>query len=84
MSIKTYQDWVALYQQLIYWELELENSQDQTLLEIMMSQKTEANLAFGKFIENNYPSWFKDPESGPVLSHQLFKKYIAPELNKEQ
>ena len=84
MSIKTYQDWVALYQQLIYWELELENSQDQTLLEIMMSQKTEANLAFGKFIENNYPRWFKDPESGPVLSHQLFKKYIAPELNKEQ
>lgn len=84
MSIKTYQDWVALYQQLIYWELELENSQDQTLLEIMMSQKTEANLAFGKFIENNYPSWFKDPESGPVLSHQLFRKYIAPELSKEQ
>ena len=83
-SVKTYQDWTALYQQLIYWELELENSRDDTLQEIMMAQKTEANLAFGKFIENNYAHWFNNPESGPILSHQLFRKYIAPELSKEQ
>ncbi len=84
MNVKTHEDWIALYQQFVYWELELENSKDATLLEIMQAQKTEANLSFGKFIENNYQGWFDLPETGPILSHQLFRKYIAPEINKTQ
>ncbi len=81
--VNTYQDWVELYKKLMYWELELEEIQDTGLIEILESQKVEANIQFGKFIEKNYEKWFKETE-GPVLSHNLFKEYIVPELSSKQ
>ena len=50
--INTYEGWVELYEKLLYWELELENVEDTQMLEILNSQKSEANIQFGKFIEN--------------------------------
>lgn len=81
--INSYEEWVALYHKLIYWELELENIEDTGLMEILESQKTEANMQFGKYIEKNYASWFSDTDA-PVMSHTLFRELIVPELRKEQ
>jgi hypothetical protein len=44
----------ALYKKLVYWELELENSNDITVSEILEAQKIEANQQFGRFIEKSY------------------------------
>ena len=82
--VNTYQDWVNLYQKLIYWEIQLENIEDVAMFEILESQKNEANSLFGKFIEKNYTNWFKPHTEAPVMSHTLFKEKIAPELSKEQ
>ncbi|NNK39589.1 MAG: response regulator, partial [Winogradskyella sp.] len=49
--VNSYEEWVELYQKLIYWELQLESIEDISLTDILESQKTEANLQFGKFIE---------------------------------
>ncbi|MFS4481908.1 PglZ domain-containing protein [Hyunsoonleella sp. 2307UL5-6] len=81
--VNSYEDWVSLYQKLIYWEIQLEDIEDAGMFEILESQKTEANIQFGKFIEKNYPDWFDDYDA-PVMSHTLFKEKIAPELSKEQ
>ncbi|UGS20061.1 T9SS response regulator signal transducer PorX [Flavobacterium cyclinae] len=81
--IRTYEDWVELYKKLIFWELELENIEDQSMVEILESQKTEANVQFGKFIERNYEDWIQDPDDAPVLSHQVFGQYVAPEIRKK-
>ncbi len=59
--VNSYEDWIELYKKLIFWELELENINDQGMIEILESQKTEANSQFGKFIENNYEDWFAPP-----------------------
>ncbi|AOR25208.1 chemotaxis protein CheY [Formosa sp. Hel3_A1_48] len=83
MGLKTTEDWKDLYQKLTFWELKLEDSQDPTLTEILEAQKTEANQQFGKFIENNYASWFEGDE-GPTLSHNLFKSKIVPHLSTSQ
>lgn len=83
-NLETYQDWVEMYQKLIYWEMELENIEDSGMFEILESQKNEANIEFCKFIDENYPDWFDKNADAPILSHTLFKKKILPEISKEQ
>lgn len=82
-NVKSYEEWVDLYKKLLYWELELENIDDQNLISILESQKSEANLQFGKFIERNYEDWFSYPDDAPVLSHNLFNRLVAPEVRKK-
>lgn len=82
--VNNYDDWVNLYQKLIYWEIQLEDIEDIGMFEILESQKNEANTLFSKFIEKNYTNWFKPHTKAPVMSHTLFKEKIAPELSKEQ
>ena len=79
--VNSFEEWAELYRKLIYWELELENIEDAGLIEILESQKTEANSQFAKFIDKNYSKWFKDNDA-PVMSHTLFKELITPELKK--
>jgi DNA-binding response OmpR family regulator len=82
-DINSFDAWADLYKKLIYWELELENSQDVTMFEILEAQKTEANAQFSKFIDKNYSQWFQN-ENAPILSHTLFKTKIVPEVGTEQ
>ena len=69
-SLVSHQDWVNHFEKLIYWELELENLDDQNMLGIFEAQKKEANALFAKFIQENYPNWINSSE-GPLLSHRL-------------
>ena len=82
--VNSYEEWIDLYQKLIYWEIELEDIEDPSMFEILESQKNEANLQFGKFIDRNYADWFLPNTDAPILSHNLFKEKIVPELGKEQ
>lgn len=82
--VNSYEDWVNLYQKLIYWEIQLEDIEDAGMFEILESQKTEANIQFGKFIDKRYSGWFDQGADAPVMSHTLFKEKIVPELSKEQ
>ncbi|RMB57356.1 PglZ domain-containing protein [Dokdonia sinensis] len=81
--VNSFEEWAELYQKLIYWEMELENIEDASMFEILESQKAEANNQFCKFVDRNYEDWFEGHDS-PVMSHNLFKKKVLPELNKEQ
>lgn len=82
--LNSYEDWVALYQRLIYWEIQLEDIEDPSMFEILESQKNEANIQFGKFIEKNYTNWFKPNSDAPIMSHTLFKEKIVPEISQNQ
>ena len=82
--VNTYEEWVALYQKLIYWEIQLEDIEDIGMFEILESQKVEANAQFGKFIDKNYADWFDSRYGAPEMSHTLFKNKIAPQLSKNQ
>nr|WP_315256178.1 bifunctional response regulator/alkaline phosphatase family protein [uncultured Flavobacterium sp.] len=81
--VNSYEDWVELYKKLIFWELELENIDDQGMIEILESQKGEANSQFGKFIERNYEDWFEPKADKPIQSHTLFKELVVPEILKK-
>jgi len=78
-----FSEWAEIYKKLIYWELNLEQLEDVGMHEILTQQKSEANTQFGKFIERNYVSWMKNPETAPVLSHNLFRKKILQEIKND-
>ncbi|EEI91333.1 PglZ domain protein [Sphingobacterium spiritivorum ATCC 33300] len=76
--------WTDVYKKLIYWELSLEKLEDSNMHEILTMQKSEANALFSKFIEKNYINWIKNPDEGPVFSHQLFKKKVFPGMQENK
>ena len=82
--VNSYEEWADLYQRLVYWELQLEDIEDVGMTEILESQKNEANMQFGKFIEKEYENWFDHNNDAPIMSHTLFKDKVVPELSKEQ
>ena len=51
----THEDWVEVYKNLVYWELELEHA-DNNMGEMLRMQKEEANNLFAKYIRRNYES----------------------------
>jgi len=81
--VNSYEDWVELYKKLIFWELNLENINDHGMIEILESQKAEANSQFGKFIERNYEDWFLPKADKPIQSNTLFKELVVPEILKK-
>ncbi len=78
-----FDDWKEIYRKLIFWELELSESQDPAMDEVLRMQKEEANNNFGRYIRNNYLSWFQKGSTRPLLSPDLFRSKIFPLLNKE-
>ncbi|MGB1039901.1 MAG: PglZ domain-containing protein [Flavobacteriales bacterium] len=78
------EDWKELNEQLVYWELQMDKSEDKSMMEIFEMQKKEANQLFGRFIENNYLDWLNGTsDESPVLSHTLFSKKIAPHIKEK-
>ncbi len=82
--VNSYEEWVEMYQKLVYWELELENIDDSGMFEILESQKNEANTQFCKFIDKNYASWFDYKNDAPTMSHTLFKDKVLPVIEKQK
>lgn len=82
-SANSYDDWIVIYKDLIYWEVELDRAQDSNMDEVLKMQKNDANTAFGKFIKKNYSSWFQSSnEDMPLLSQNVFKEKVFPHFGK--
>ncbi len=82
---RNYSDWVEIYKELIFWELELRKSKENTMDEVFQLQKVEANSAFAKFIKTNYLRWFsKKSEERPLMLPDIIKQKIFPLLDQNQ
>lgn len=76
---RTFADWVSIYKKLAGWEVELTESADESIREILAYQKNEANNEFAKFIRSNYIDWFSGRSTDvPVLSHNLMRAKVFP------
>jgi DNA-binding response OmpR family regulator len=81
-TASTYNHWSELYKKLVFWELELEKSTDNSMAEILKLQENEANNSFSKFMINNYLSWLSPENTNkPLLSPALFTKKIFPKID---
>lgn len=80
-----FEEWKEVYKKLVYWEMELQASDNSSMEEILKMQKTEANLQFFNFIKNNYSDWLNGKsDEKPTQSHTLFRNEVAPMLNEHE
>ena len=77
----TLEDWKEVYKRLVYWELELSET-DSEMSDLLKMQKAEANNGFAKFIRKNYLGWVQNSEDRPIMSPDIFKKTVFPLLNE--
>lgn len=81
-SCHNFEDWAGIYKRLVHWELEL-SSTDSNMTEMLQMQKEEANIGFAKYIRNNYLDWMRNASGErPLMSPDLFKRKIFPQLDK--
>ena len=77
----TCEDWMEVYKNLVYWELELEHA-DNNMSEMLRMQKEEANSLFARFVRRNYEGWVQTGSlgsSGASVSHG--KKFVSSQQN---
>ncbi len=79
----TYKEWIDIYKKLVYWEIELTAAQS-PLLDLLRTQKQDANNGFCKFIKKNYESWIADAENRPLISPELLPKKVFPLLDNNE
>jgi CheY-like chemotaxis protein len=77
-----YSEWIDIYKKLVHWEIELSESDDSAMDEILAMQKEDANKAFFRFVKDNYLSWFhQEIGNRPMLSPEVFKNKVFPLLD---
>lgn len=78
----TFDEWKDIYKKLVHWEIELGDSDDSAMDEVLTMQKNDANKAFFRFVKENYIDWFnQDLDKRPMLSPDIFKQRIFPHLD---
>ncbi len=81
----SHEEWSEIYRQLVRYEIDLEKTDDEGILEVLNMQKSEANNAFCRFYERNYLDWlYGNTDEKPTMSHTLFKDKVFPELDKNK
>jgi len=79
-----FHDWNEMYKKLVYWDMEIDNTEEKSMGEILESQKIEANKLFSDFIIENYEDWLNEPAiEKPLLSHKLLKTNVFPLIKKD-
>ncbi len=80
-SARDFHDWLKIYRNLVYWELELESTSESAMDEVLLNQKAEANREFSRYISRNYAGWFRKKDvDKPLLSPSVFTRKVAPLL----
>ncbi|NBC82716.1 MAG: PglZ domain-containing protein [Bacteroidetes bacterium] len=82
---RSFDQWAEIYKKLVYWEIELEQLDDESIKEVLFMQKNEANQGFAKYIKSNYTGWFNDKATNaPLLSPNLLRKKLFPLTEKNE
>jgi len=76
----SHQDWEALYADMVTWELDLYSYSDHGLLATHDEQWSEANRVFARYIRDQYAGWVSGADNAPLMCPDLFKTWVAPEL----
>jgi DNA-binding response OmpR family regulator len=78
-------EWLDVYKKLVRWELELEQSKDDGIMQVLRMQQDEANTVFSRYIERNYVNWLDSrTDDKPVLSHTLLRDKVLPHLDASE
>lgn len=78
----SWQAWVEIYKKIMFWDIQMDVSEDKSMNEVLYTQKQDANKEFAKFIEKNYSAWLNNKHKDtPTMSHTLIKNKFLQHLN---
>ncbi len=76
-----WKEWIHVYKELTQWEIDLGDG-DEGLKQVLSDQFQQANKEFGKFLDQEYREWMRRDDNRPMLSQEVFQKYVDPHLDK--
>ena len=82
MNPLTLEEWIALYDKMMTWEVELDQHPGLGLQQTVLDQRRECNQAFCKFVERNYRDWIESESI--VLSPGVVDRFLIEHLDSNQ
>jgi CheY-like chemotaxis protein len=74
-----HQGWADVYKKLIYWDLQIDQTEDKSMSEVLSTQLMDANHQFCDFIQSEYPDWISSSiDDRPLLSHEVVRERVFP------
>ncbi len=72
-----WQEWAEIYREMAYWELKIDEVNDEGLRQTHFLEKRNCNTEFTNYVERNYHKWLVSDDR-PNLSFDLISQYVAP------
>jgi len=72
--------WIDLACELARWDVRLDGLGETGLVQAHDDFRRGLNVEFGKFVEQQYPSWVRDGAGRPRLSTDVVRDGVVPEL----
>jgi CheY-like chemotaxis protein len=80
-----FSEWTEVYKKLVYWDIELEKSKDNSIIDVLKMQRVEASQLFSRYVESNYLDWIApSAKERPVMSHTLIRDKVLPVVDDNQ
>ncbi|MEM7040977.1 MAG: PglZ domain-containing protein, partial [Bacteroidota bacterium] len=63
----------------------MDENEDQSMVEVLQNQISEANTNFARHVSRNYVDWLhtKDPDDRPMLSHEVMQRSVFKDLKDD-
>jgi len=81
-SAPNWEDWANIYREMAYWELKIDEVNDDNLHQTHFLEKRNCNTEFTSYIERNYKKWLVSDDR-PNLSFDIISQYIAPHFESK-
>lgn len=76
-----WEDWIHIHTRLSQWDVELERFPDLGLSEVFQDQRSQCNLEFALYVQNNYLDWING-RNAPPLSVGIAAHFLATPLKQ--
>ncbi|MBY5951010.1 PglZ domain-containing protein [Algoriphagus marincola] len=76
-----HEDWANIYTKLTYWELQIDETENKSMKEVLETQKSEADANFARFVKESYLSWMEEKnQEKPLISPNVMRKKVFPRI----
>lgn len=79
----TADDFVAVYTEMVDWDIRLTDSGETGLLDSLRSMMVDLRRDFGGWVMKEYPRWMRRGEGRPTLSVDVVEQYLVPKLGRD-
>jgi CheY-like chemotaxis protein len=79
---RTWQHWFALYDELVGWEVRLQQAGERGLGDTVHSLQAEVRREFGRYVAQEYTRWARGAAGRPPLSTDVVERWVVPHVRQ--